>query len=644
MVALMGNMPHEPERWLTFDIETANDELLAVGYAFQHGNITVGGDVPDELADELADPDVVAVCHSTYDIRWLRTHLNLPVRAQLHDTKVMAWLLDENHSLKLDDLVSRYRNTTMDKRLSGNGKTFRCDDGTLVPFAEAPWDQIVRYNEDDVIQTRALYAELMDRLTEAKLWDYFDVVAAPYTNILLDMEVRGLPIDVDACAELSKRYHEEADRLLGTLKQNLPEQFNPRSPAQVVEYINKENFPIKGRIPVTESKEDREATLLLDEVAGPEDLDTRVETGVPGQFVITKRGRLYDQGVWIAKGLGYGDAMGVPSASSPILRLHPVAAEEPWVNDLLAFRKVDKLLGTYVDKFPRVAVAGRVYGRFNQTGTVTGRLSSSDPNLQNVPARGDFGADIRKLFTGNLVVGDFSQLEPRLMAHFSGDAALIDVFQQGRDIYQEIAGVVADPTQRFLAKVFVLAMGYGAGAKKLSELLRLNGFNVGAAKAGRMLNDLKGHFHTYFEWREATIKSAQSRGYVKTLDGRMRRIVSVPSYGKWTKGGGFGREDRQAANAVIQGSAADIMTRVLLHTAKMFPELHPVAQVHDELVWEYDPQRPPDIRRVETKVLQIAQRGLRVPLEFEPHFGSSWYEAKAGTAPDPSVESDDDGD
>lgn len=619
------------------DIETASDGLYCIAHARGADPVQVDATLTPYLRSVLEDPDEVVVCHSTYDLRYLTLYHGAKVRAQLHNTMVMAWLVNENTPLDLEHLAWRYCQEKMDKRLSRSGAYFRTDDGQEVPLRMAPRQQVEAYCARDVVSMRRLYGALRHRLAAEGLTELFEQVAAPFTQVLLDMECRGMPVDLDATEALRARYTAERDRLEAALTAHLPEGFNVRSNPQVAAYLSQAKFTIKGRRPVPD-KETLQALKVLEEVAGQADIDDRVEKAQPGEFVTTAFGRTWEHGVWVVAGLGL-DLRESKSVSTPSLRLNPAAASHPWVQQLFEFRKYEKMLTTYVEKFPKVAIDGRIYGRFNQTGTVTGRLSSSEPNLQNIPSHGTWGDDIRDLFRGNLVVGDFSQLEPRLMAHFSQDPVLIDIFENGRDLYLETAKLVLgsdDPKSRQMMKTYVLAMGYGAGVKKLTELLRLNGFpSAQPGETARVLAKLRETYDVYFQWRAQTIATAGVSGYVTTLDGRKRRIEAfTPWHRGFTSWSGFqpwkAHTERQAANAVIQGSAADIVTRVMLHCSKMFPDLRMLAQVHDEIVWEYDPARPPDLARVETKVLGLAQRGVSVPLVFEPHFGRTWREAKDG--------------
>lgn len=610
---------------LYLDIETADGELVSTAWAVgDEPVLAVPNTLPFVVSDALDDPDQVVVTHTKYDLRWLAREMGVRIQCQLHDTQVMGWLVNETlDSLSLEALAQRYLGLTMDKRISGRTKpVWTCDDGTVVPWPDAPISEVLPYNKRDVEATRDLYKTFTKLLDGENLLDYFLDTEAPFTRVLLDMELAGLPIDLDAVEQIDKTFRVKHDRLERVLKVGMPDAFNVRSPQHLGKFLGMSKFTIPGRV---KRDPEREIDAVLDYLAGGGTDYTADPMSAPGgTFITEKEGRLYDTGYWVVDGIGQGHAP-LKTVNKKALQMNPVLMAQPWVQDYLEFRALDKLLSTYLDVFPEVAEEGRIYARFNQTGTVTGRLSSSEPNLQNIPARGPQGEQIRDLFRGDLLVGDFAQLEPRLMAHFSRDAELLRIFTNDLDIYQETANLVG--CDRPTAKVLILAMGYGAGAQKVMEILTTYGIPCTLTYAKALLRKTENAYATYFQWRETTIKQAGRRGFVSTLDGRKRRILPAAAQG-WRAD--FGRSDRQAANAVIQGSAADVVRRVMIHTGKMYPQLTLLAQVHDELVYEYDPaQYTPDLARMQKWVESFAGVGVTVPLKFEPHTGGSWKEAKA---------------
>jgi DNA polymerase I-like protein with 3'-5' exonuclease and polymerase domains len=356
-------------------------------------------DVPADVWAMFADPERPFVSHTKYDARFLRL-AGYDVTGPFHDTQVMAWVLNENQSLSLESLAARYCRITMDKRIRVRGGSvyFECDDGALVGLDEAPLDQLYAYNVRDVEATTELYETLWERLDDTEWLDYYLEEEVPFTRVLLDMECRGIPIDLDACAVFRDEMEGEHERMLSELHAagGLPVGFNDNSNDQLAAYLFSKVFELADSLPMPEGVD-------LKPVPRAERAAFLNESGLlPKGFTAGKVGRLYVHGLWSLKGRGLKPGVktdsGKWSVSRPALKGTYSTASDEWVQQLLDYKQVDKLLTTYLRKFPEVAVGGRVYGRFNQTGTKTGRLSSSEPNLQNIPSRGDLGARTRDLF------------------------------------------------------------------------------------------------------------------------------------------------------------------------------------------------------------------------------------------------------
>lgn len=674
------------------DIETDGADTLTVVGVVKDGvaSAFTTAEVPEWAWDALADPNVVKVCHSKFDVVFLRRH-GYTVRGPVHDTLVMAWCLNENQFLDLGFLTKRYLGYDPDKRIRrhANVPWFVCDDGTEVPLADAPIDEVVRYNRRDIVATDQLYRLFLEELDQVDRLGYFLDEMVPFTSVLIDMEVAGMPIDVARTEAL----RDELEPLAAERKRalyaeaGLPEQFNIGSGDQLAAFL----FGWQVRVSVALEYEpeviecikscqsgEHEDCATSDEhthenLAGEQELctekscfDRHVVDYLPEGFVIESVGRTKVHGYVPVKGRRLNPA-GVPMTESgsrpmvntPTLMTH--FASDPWVLALIEWRKLDKLLTTYLRKFPTIAVyptevdqtmvesgftpqphqSARIYGRFNQTGTKTGRLSSSEPNLQNIPARGDLGHKVRELFRGDLIVGDYSQLEPRLMAHFSQDPVLLDVYRNGRDIYLVTAEALfgrevgKDDVERAIAKTVFLGTQYGAGPAKLAQILALNGFPTDVSTAKAYLRDLERLYRVAYEWKDDVIAFARERGYVATIGGGRRRLRYQFKDRSNFKAQGYG--ERQAVNAVVQGSAGDIVRKAMVNISRAFgPTLTLVAQVHDELVWDAS-----SVRTGRADVLAVMERiaekehgyDLSVPLLFEPHYGPSWADAKEGTTP-----------
>jgi len=648
---------------LFIDIEDVDDGLICVGYAFDDGPVRVvqraEGDLNLVLA--LGDPNVVKVSHSTYDAKKLRFY-GFDVVGPFHDTQVMAYRLNENTPLTLEYVVKRYVHHEMDKRIrtSAGEPVFRCDDGREVHLRDAPYDQVERYNRADVEELRFLYRNLRTRLEESAWWDYFVSEDVPFTEVLLDVMCRGLPVDLEA----SERLREELEQFTESYQEELleaaelPPTFNLNSGPQLSNYLFANVFELTDSLRLDPVEVECLKSCLAGEhedcewegdELGPLDARVRhITEFLPDGFTIDSVGRDLVHGRWTLRGRHLPQGILTPSGdrpstSSPALLTNLEAAQDGWVRMLLSYRKAQKVLTTYLRPMPKRVRDGRVYGRFNQTGTVTGRLSSSDPNLQNIPAHGDLGPRVRELFRADddhiLVVGDYSQLEPRLMGHFSQDPVLLDTYRNERDIYLVTASGVfggeydKHSTERSICKTLILALGYGAGPAKLAQILTINGHPTTESTARGYLNELQSLYGVFFRWREAVIARAKRDGYVRTIGGAHRRLAAQFKQTTW-KARGYG--ERQAVNAIIQGSAGDVVRRAMVRIAH--PEFRPLVllgQVHDELVGE----APAWLRDADEHLLddmRVAaelQHGfdLTVPLVFEPNWGRTWYEAKEGT-------------
>lgn len=313
--------------------------------------------------------------------------------------------------------------------------------------------------------------------------------------------------------------------------------------------------------------------------------------------------------------------------------LEKLSGQHPIVEEILAFRVQEKLRSTYLEPMPRQADAsGRLHTRFNQLATTTGRLSSSGPNLQNIPIRGPQGVRMRACFVaspGMLFVGaDYSQVELRVLAHFSKDPALIDAFQKDEDIHSRTAALLFDkdagaitPDERRGAKTINFGLIYGMGPQKLARELSIS------------TNQAKDFIARYFEklgtlkaFYEDLMQEALARGYVTTLAGRRRLLPELYSRNQQVQA----QARRQAINTVIQGSAADVIKLAMLRVYSS-PELAAldaklILQVHDELLLEAPEANAPAAAAELGRLMQTVIR-LAVPLKVDVGQGRNWAEA-----------------
>jgi DNA polymerase-1 len=435
-----------------------------------------------------------------------------------------------------------------------------------------------------------------------------------------------MPIDLEAAAELTSRLERDLEQAKANLigEAELPPDFNLNSPQQVAGFLYQKRFTYKARVPIE------------DGIIAGLDVDGVAAKDRSYHFVTEKLGRKWAHGVWSCAGKGLmvpprkrnpktgEEGPAFPTDTPTLMYFH---GSDPWVREYcLSYKKLDKVLSTYLRKYPEIARGGRIYPEYNQTGTVTGRLSSSNPNGQNQPSRGELGKAIRGLFKGNLVVGDYDGLEMRLMAHFSQDPRLLQVFRDRKDPHATTASAIFGPgfsvEQRDVGKTVNYALGYGAGPGKLALVLSLAGHHTSTSEAADYMREVQDFYERLFEWRDEVIEDAAIKGSITTLMGRTRHLAGAHAQdiAPW-KTQAYGA--RQAVNSLIQGSAADIIQRVMPKVD--WPDMWLIAQIHDELLHEWE-KRP--TREMLGSYQALAELGhgfrLTVPLVFEPHIVKSW--------------------
>jgi len=320
--------------------------------------------------------------------------------------------------------------------------------------------------------------------------------------------------------------------------------------------------------------------------------------------------------------------------STSVVVLNELAEKHQIVRDVIKYRELSKLCNTYLEPLRLAAreKTHRVHATFNQTGTATGRLSSSDPNLQNIPIRTELGRRIRSAFVaehGNVLVSaDYSQIEMRVLAHVSGDEQLAEAFNRGEDIHAWTAAAVlrkniADvkPEDRRLAKVVNYGLAYGMGDHGLSSRAE-----IPIEQARAFLGEYMARFAGVARWRDQMLEQARQSGYVRTISGRVRPTpgISDPNraVAEATK--------RYAINAPVQGSAADIIKKAMLrleeHTTGAGFGIGMILQVHDELVFEVPEAKIEEAREVIRAEMENAWK-LTVPLVVETGAGRTWGDA-----------------
>ena len=309
--------------------------------------------------------------------------------------------------------------------------------------------------------------------------------------------------------------------------------------------------------------------------------------------------------------------------------------KHPIVNEILEFRGVKKLLSTYIEPFPSFVnpMTGKIHTTFNQALTATGRLSSSKPNLQNIPIRTDQGREIRKAFVpsrpgGLILSADYSQIELRIMAYLSGDRHLIEAFRAGEDVHKMTAAKIfkedikdVTPDQRRIAKTANFGIMYGISAFGLAQRLK-----IGRAESRKIIDDYFANFPAISSFIESALTFARENGYVETMFGRRRYIPDINSHNVNVRL----MAERTAVNAPIQGTSADIIKLAMIRVDEKIREeglqSRMVLQIHDELVFDTMPEEVDRLKEIVTREMENVVE-LSIPLTVECNYGNNWLEA-----------------
>ncbi len=410
-------------------------------------------------------------------------------------------------------------------------------------------------------------------LQDKGLLDLFNNIEMACVPVLAEMEWAGITLDTVLLSDLSKSYTTELDRITKEIYDITGEEFNLNSPKQVSE-------------------------ILFDKLGLPKSKKTK--TGL----------------------------------STNVQALEKLAPDYPIAGKMLQYREVQKLLSTYIDALPNeiCKATGRVHTSFNQTITTTGRLSSTGPNLQNVPVRTEAGRKIREAFIAKddyvVLSADYSQIELRLLAHYSKDSRLVEAFKHDLDIHTQTASAMYNifpemitPDQRRAAKTINFGLMYGMGPIKLSREL---GISFGEAKD--FIDTYFEQFPTIQSFMDECVEIAREKGYTETLLGRKRYLPDIHS------ANGRVREaaERVAVNTPVQGTAADIMKIAMINIAcdleNEFKSAKMLLQVHDELVFEVSNNESEKLKEWVIAKMSSAY-DIAVPLKVEAGIGPNWNAA-----------------
>lgn len=500
------------------------------------------------------------------------------------DTMVASYLIDASrgsHSMDALALALLGRTNISISELIGSGKDQRT-------FDTVPLDVATQYAAEDADVTLQLCNVMMPQVREMGLAKLLHEVEMPLVEVLADLEWNGIKVDGAELDRQRERLQRRIDELLGEIhresKRSLGRTFDPDSPKQL-------------------------AAALFN---GPEDEPSGL--GIKGQKR-TKTG--FSTDAEVLESLAEDDAIG-----TPIPKL------------ILDYRQLTKLVSTYLVAL-REAIntnTGRVHASFHQTVAATGRLASSDPNLQNIPIRTEVGREIRRAFVAPagrvLITADYSQIELRLLAHLSRDPALIAAFERDEDIHTAVAAQIhgvppgeVTREQRGGAKMVNFGIVYGITAFGLARRLKIE-----QKAAAEIIDGYKKRFSGITTFLQECVEQARSRGYVETMLGRRRPIPDANS----TNPSRRALAERLAINSVVQGSAADLIKLAMVDLRGVFlarPEVLMLLQIHDELVFEAPEGAADEVKGIVQGRMEGAMK-LRVPLKAEAHAATNWFEGK----------------
>jgi DNA polymerase-1 len=514
----------------------------------------------------LENKAILKIAHNgKFDYQVLKRY-GITIEGLNFDTMIAAFLVYPLESVGLKDLSKRHFNYEM--------STFESlfdDKTTSKNFQTISIEHAAKYASEDALFTYKLFLFLKEKLAEKQLETLFYTIECPVQIVIAEMELNGVHIDSDECHKLRDIFEEESELLKKKIIDFSGEDFNINSTKQM-------------------------AHILFDKLELP-------------VIKKTKTGRSTDSFV-----------------------LEMLQDKHPIIKEIIEYRTIEKLLSTYINNIPMLLnpTTGKVHSSFNQSIVPTGRLSSTNPNLQNIPIRSEKGLMIRNIFSSSksdsvILSADYSQIELRLMAHFSEDQAMLKAFKEGTDIHKSTAAIMfhcpidaVTKEQRYQAKAVNFGIIYGISAFGLSRNI-----SVPRKEAQAMIDHYFNTFPKVKEFIETTIKNAKLQGYVKTLYGRIRPLMFINSSDK--QRAQF--EERVSVNTILQGSAADIIKKAMISIHQTIKEKKLksklLIQVHDELLFEVPNNELPLMMSLVKSCMEEAHTFL-LPLKVDISSANSW--------------------
>ncbi|MBN1658478.1 MAG: DNA polymerase I [Anaerolineae bacterium] len=535
--------------------------------------------VAEKLGPLLRDPAVRKYAHNAnYDLTVLAEH-GIDVEPVVCDTMVAEWIINpESHNLGLKGLAWTRLGLEMTpiEDLIGSGKG-------QTTMAHVAIDQASRYACADADMTLRLASLLQEELREKALWKLFAEVEMPLVPIIVDMQRAGIKLDVAALEELGEQLGQRMEEIQAEVEGHVRHPININSTQQL-------------------------SVALFDEMG----------LALP----------------WMRRGKS-----GHYSTAADVLE--KIRDRHPLVDLVLEYRQLSKLKGTYVDALPALVNqrTGRVHTSFNQAGAATGRFSSSNPNLQNIPIRSEQGREIRRAFVADegrlLLAADYSQVELRVLAHIAQDPAMLAAFARGEDIHASTAAILYDVPlaevtyhQRRIAKMTNFAISYGVTGYGLADRTGL-----APEEASAFIDRYFRTFPAIREYIERTRDLAREQGYVETLLGRRRYFPQLSTTSRVHQNV---REQayRMAINAPVQGTAADILKVALRRLWRALQQRalrsRMILQVHDELVLEVPEEELDEVAALTVEVMEGAYE-LDAPLKVDVKVGRNWLDMEEYT-------------
>ena len=571
---------------VAFDTETEGlnaleTDIVGISFSWQKG---IGYYLPvknnksvHEKSFEILKPffestEIIKVGHNIkFDIQVLHKY-NVKVSSPIYDTMVAHYLINPDMRHNLDTLSESYLNyspISIESLIGKKGKN-------QISMRDVTIDKITDYASEDADITLQLKSVFDKEIEVNNLSKIFYDIEIPMINVLSEMETEGIKIDTSYLEKLDKEFEEDLEKLKKEIFKKSGEEFNLNSPKQLGE-------------------------ILFDKLK----LVSKPKKTKTGQY----------------------------STSEEVLS--SLANDHKIIEDILEWRSLDKLQNTYVKSLPNEvsSLTNRVHSSFNQTVTTTGRLSSNNPNLQNIPIRTANGQKIRRAFIPRgsdyiLMAADYSQIELRVIASMSNEENMIDAFVNNQDIHTMTASKIynVDPEnvtreQRGNAKTVNFGIIYGVSAFGLSQQTDLN-----RSESKVMIDNYFLNYPGLKKYMSDQIDFARNNGYVETIMGRRRYLQNINSQNNMLRSS----SERNAINAPIQGSAADIIKIAMINInselKKQSLKSKMLLQVHDELVFDVHKSEKDQIKDIVKTTMESAVK-LKVPLKIDLEFGKNWLEA-----------------